>query len=163
MSIVLVGAPGAGKTTVGQQLALELGREFIDVDQRIEQIVGKSVPEIFADDGEAAFRALEESVTLAVIDQDAVVALGGGAVMSQNIRTALIGHDVIWLEVTISHAARRVGMNRVRPLLLGNVRGRLIELMRERAPLYEEVATTTINTNDKDPEAIAKELAEARR
>lgn len=163
MSIVLVGAPGAGKSTVGALLAQELGKEFIDVDARIEEVVGRSISEIFADDGEAAFRAMEEEATLELVENDAVVALGGGAVTNERIRRALAGHDVIWLEVTIAQASRRVGMNRVRPLLLGNVRGRLIELLRERTPLYREVAGTVVQTNDRTPEEIAGELAEARR
>lgn len=163
MSIVLVGAPGAGKSSVGRLLAEELDREFIDVDARIEEVIGKSIAEIFADEGEAHFRELEESATLELIQSDAVVSLGGGAVLNQKIREALVGHDVVWLEVSISQATRRVGMNTVRPLLLGNVRGKLIELLRERTPLYREVAATTINTDDRAPAEIAQELADRRR
>lgn len=160
MSIVLVGAPGAGKSSVGRILAAELGKEFIDVDARIEEVVGKPIREIFADHGEPHFRALEESATLELIEEDAVVSLGGGAVMNQRIREGLVGHDVIWLEVSISQATRRVGMNTVRPLLLGNVRGKLIEQLRERTPLYESVATIRISTDDRKPAQVAAELAE---
>lgn len=163
MSIVLVGAPGSGKSTVGRLLAEQLQREFIDVDHRIEQVVGKPIAEIFADDGEAHFRELEESATLELIQSEAVVSLGGGAVMNERIRAALAEHDVVWLQVSIGKATRRVGMNKARPLLLGNVRGRLIELLRERTPLYEEVATTRIDTDDLTAEEIASELAGRRR
>lgn len=163
MSIVLVGAPGSGKSSVGRLLALELGRDFIDVDARIEEVVGKPIAEIFADEGEAHFRALEEEATLELIQTDSVVSLGGGAVLSQKVRDALANHDVVWLQVSISQATRRVGMNTVRPLLLGNVRGRLIELLRERTPLYEAVATTSITTDGRKPSEVAAELANRRR
>ncbi len=162
MSIVLVGAPGAGKSSVGRLLAIKLDTTFVDVDNRIEQVVGKPITEIFADEGEAHFRELEESATLELIQGDGVVSLGGGAVMNPRIREALRGHDVIWLEVSISQATRRVGMNNVRPLLLGNVRGRLIELLRERTPFYEEVATTRVMSDNRRPSEVAAELAETR-
>jgi len=162
MSIVLVGAPGAGKSSVGRLLAVKLDATFVDVDNRIEQVVGKSISEIFADEGEAHFRELEESATLELLEGDGVVSLGGGAVMNPRIRVALRGHDVIWLEVSISQATRRVGMNNVRPMLLGNVRGRLIELLRERTPWYQEVATTRVMTDKRRPSEVAAELAEAR-
>lgn len=163
MSIVLVGAPGSGKSSVGKALAAELERDFIDVDSRIEDVVGKPIREIFADEGEAHFRELEESATLELIQSDAVVSLGGGAVLSEKVREALQHHDVVWLKVSIGQATRRVGMNNVRPMLLGNVRGKLIELLRERTPLYEAVATTTIDTDKRSPREIASELADRRR
>ncbi len=163
MSIAIIGAPGAGKTSVGRELAHLLGKDFIDVDERIEEVVGKSIRHIFAEDGEEHFRALEESATLELLETDAVVALGGGAVTNRAVRDALHGHDVIWLHVTLARAARRAGMNTVRPLLLGNVRGRLVELMRERTPFYEAVATTRVESDDRAPRAIAEELAASRR
>ena len=162
MTIVLVGAPGAGKTTVGAELADLLGKSFVDVDARIEEVVGKPVAEIFADDGEARFRALEESATLELLETGEVVSLGGGAVMNPRIREALAGHDVIWLEVSIQQASRRIGLNVV-PWPLGNLRGRLIKLLRERTPVYEAVSTTRVDTDRRDPGEIAVELAEARR
>ena len=162
MTIVLVGAPGAGKSTVGAELAGLLGKSFTDVDARIEEVVGKPVAEIFADDGEARFRALEESATLELLETGQVVSLGGGAVMNPRIREALAGHDVIWLEVSIRQASRRIGLN-VAPWPLGNLRGRLIKLLRERTPVYEAVSTTRVDTDRRDPGEIAVELAEARR
>ena len=162
MTIVLVGAPGAGKSTVGAELAGLLGKSFTDVDARIEEVVGKPVAEIFADDGEARFRALEESATLELLETGQVVSLGGGAVMNPRIRKALTGHDVIWLEVSIQQASRRIGLN-VAPWPLGNLRGRLIKLLRERTPVYEAVSTTRVDTDRRDPGEIAVELAEARR
>ncbi len=162
MSTILIGAPGAGKSSVGRLLAVKLGTTFVDVDTRIEEVVGKPIAEIFADEGEAHFRELEESATLELIEGDGVISLGGGAVLNPRIREALVGHDVVWLEVSISQATRRVGMNTVRPLLLGNVRGRLIELLRERTPLYQEVATSRVATDNKRPSEVAQELAATR-
>ena len=135
MTIVLMGAPGAGKTSTGKRLARRLGKTFVDVDHRIEEVIGKPVAEIFADEGEAHFRQLEQEATIELLGSYDVVALGGGAVMNPAIQEALQGHDVIWLKVSIGQATRRVGMNKARPLLLGNVRGRLIELLRERTPV----------------------------
>lgn len=162
MSIVLIGAPGAGKTSVGKRLARKLGRTFVDVDQRIELVVGKPVAEIFADEGEAHFRALEEEATLELLESHDVVSLGGGAVMNPRIRDALEGHEVVWLKVSIGQATRRVGMNKARPLLLGNVRGRLIELLRERTPVYEAVATQSVDTDGRGSADVADALAAER-
>lgn len=162
MSIVLIGAPGAGKSTVGKRLAKRLGKSFVDVDHRIEEVVGKPIAEIFADEGEAHFRALEQEATLELLESHDVLALGGGAVMNEAIRDALEGHEVIWLKVSIGQASRRVGLNTVRPLLLGNVRGRLIELLRERTPVYEAVASQVIETDGRGSSEVADQLARER-
>lgn len=162
MSIVLIGAPGAGKTSVGKRLARRLGRTFVDVDQRIEEVVGKPVAEIFAEEGEAHFRQLEQDATLELLDAYDVVSLGGGAVMNPAIRDALTGHEVIWLRVSIGQATRRVGMNTARPLLLGNVRGRLVELLRERTPVYKALATQVVDTDGRSSVELADQLAAER-
>ena len=151
---VLVGAPGSGKSTVGALLASRLGLPFVDVDAIIEQRTGRSITEIFADDGEVAFRKLEEETTLELLGEAAVLSLGGGAVLSAAIRAALRGHRVIWLQVAAATAVQRVGLNEARPLLLGNVRGRLIKLLAERTPLYAEVATEQVETDGLTPDAI---------
>lgn len=145
--LVLVGAPGSGKSTVGALLAQRWGEPFADVDEVIEARTGKSVAEIFADDGEPAFRSLEETTTAELLDEPGVLALGGGAVLSEATRAALAGRPVVWLQVTVAHAAGRVGLNEARPLLLGNVRGRLVRLLNERTPLYEAVATASVDTD----------------
>ena len=162
MTIVLMGAPGAGKTSTGKRLARRLGKTFVDVDQRIEEVMGKPVAEIFADEGEAHFRELEEEATLELLESHDVVALGGGAVMNPSIQEALRGHDVIWLKVSIGQATRRVGMNKARPLLLGNVRGKLIELLRERTPVYERLATQVDDTDGGGSVEVADQLAAER-
>ena len=153
--LVLVGAPGSGKSTVGALLAQRWGVPFADVDAVIESRVGKSVAEIFADDGEAVFRAFEESTTAELLGAPGVLALGGGAVLSPATRAALAGRPVVWLQVTIAHAAGRVGLNEARPLLLGNVRGRLVKLLGERTPLYAEVARASVDTDGQTPEQVA--------
>lgn len=157
--IVLVGAPGAGKTTVGRRVARELGIDFADSDELVEQRAGKTVAEIFIDDGESAFRAMErEEIARALAHFDGVLALGGGAVLDPATRAALASHTVVWLRVGISSATDRVGMNASRPLLLGNVRGTLIRLLDERTPLYEEVATTTVETDGVGAAEVAQEV-----
>ncbi len=162
MAIVLIGAPGAGKSTVGKRLARKLGRSFVDVDARIEEVIGKPVAEIFADEGEEHFRRLEEEATIELLGSHEVISLGGGAVMNPAIREALNGHEVIWLKVSIGQASRRVGMNTVRPLLLGNVRGRLIELLRERTPVYEQLATQVVETDGRGSSEVADQLVAER-
>jgi shikimate kinase len=159
--VVLVGAPGAGKTTVGMALAERLGVPFADVDAVIVDRVGKPVAEIFADDGEAAFRALEERVTAELLEGPGVLALGGGAVLSPATRALLRGRRVVWLRVGLSAAVRRVGMDTARPLLLGNVRGRLLALLNERAPLYAEVATQVVDTDDLEADQVAEQIMAA--
>jgi shikimate kinase len=159
VAIVVVGAPGAGKTTVGQALADRLGVDFADVDAVIVDRVGKPIAEIFADEGEEAFRTLEEQVTAELLDRAGVVALGGGAVLSPRTREALRGRRVVWLRVGLAAAVKRVGMDTARPLLLGNVRGRLLALLNERAPLYAEVATEVIDTDELDPATVAERIA----
>lgn len=162
MSIVLIGAPGSGKSTVGKRLARRLGLTFVDVDHRIEEVVGKPIAEIFADHGEEYFRAVEEEATIELLGSCGVLSLGGGSVMNAAIREALAGHEVIWLKVSVGQASRRVGLNTARPLLLGNVRGRLIELMRERTPVYESLATQAVETDGRGSAEVADQLAAER-
>ena len=158
VTVVLVGAPGSGKSTVGPLLAERLGLPFTDVDAVIEDRSGRSISEIFADDGEPAFRALEEQTTAELLGAPGVLSLGGGAVLSPSTRQSLAGHRVIWLQVSAAKAVSRVGLNEARPLLLGNVRGRLIRLLNERTPLYAEVATEQVDTDELDPDALVERL-----
>lgn len=146
--VVLIGSMGAGKTTVGGLVAAALGVGFVDTDQLVEDEVGKPVAEIFVDDGEAHFRALERAaVERALRTHDGVLALGGGAVLDPGTRELLGGHCVVFLQVGLSDAASRVGLGVSRPLLLGNVRGRIKQLLDERTPIYASVARHTVSTD----------------
>jgi shikimate kinase len=160
-SVVLVGAPGSGKSTVGAMLARHLGVPFRDVDAVIVQQAGRPIAEIFADDGEAAFRALEEQITGELLELPGVLALGGGAVLSPATRAALRGHRVVWLRIGLSQSVKRVGLDTARPLLLGNVRGQLLKLLNERASLYAEVATEVVDTDHTTPAEVVEMIVNA--
>jgi shikimate kinase len=157
---VMVGAPGAGKTTVGETLAVRLGVPFADSDTLIEAAAGKPIPEIFFDEGEDEFRRLEvETIGNALSTFDGVLALGGGAVLREETRAALRGHTVIYLSAEFATAIKRVGLGAGRPLLSVNPRATLKHLLDQRRPLYAEVATHTVATDDGTPEEIADEIA----
>jgi shikimate kinase len=158
--VVLIGPPGAGKTTVGRSVAGRLGVDFRDTDADVAAIAGKPVSQIFIDDGESAFRAMEvAAVAEALQTHDGVLALGGGAVLAPATRAALRGHVVVYLDVTLATAARRVGFNRDRPLLLHNPRATLKALLDERRPIYRSVATTVVAADGRVNEVVAKVLA----
>lgn len=157
--LVLVGPPGAGKSTVGRLVAERLGVGFRDTDEDVARRAGRSIPEIFVDEGEAHFRELEEqAVDAALRGHDGVLALGGGAVLSAATRARLAGHRVVFLSVDVPDAARRVGLNRDRPLLLGNVRQQLRSLLDARLPLYREVATAVVVTDGRGAREVADEV-----
>ncbi|MFG1675794.1 shikimate kinase [Micromonospora sp. NPDC049282] len=157
---VLVGAPGSGKTTVGTALAGVLGVDFRDTDADIERMAGKPIPEIFVDEGEDHFRTLERAAVAAALASHAgVLALGGGAVLAEENRSALIGHTVVHLSVELSDAIKRVGLGAGRPLLALNPRATLKFLLDQRRPLYAEVATATVVTDGRHPQELAAEIA----
>ena len=152
---VFVGVMGAGKTTVGQLVADRLGVPFLDVDSDIEAVAGKPIPEIFIDDGEAHFRALErEAVARALATFDGVLALGGGAIMADETRKRLLDHTVVYLSVEVADAVKRVGLGTGRPMLKMNPRATLRHLLDLRRPLYEEVATVVVHTDGRTPDEV---------
>ncbi len=163
--IILIGPPGAGKTSVGKALAKKLSLNFLDSDKVVEEKSGKSIPEIFITDGEPAFREMERAAVIDLIEnQDGVIALGGGSVMDLEVPKKLLPMaNVVFLDVSISNAAPRVGFNRDRPLLLGNPRQQWIALMEKRRSTYEALAKARVSTDNKKPvevvEEIVKELA----
>lgn len=160
--VVLVGPMGAGKTTVAGLLAEAWGVTARDTDADIVAAEGRSVADIFVESGEPEFRRLEhDAVARALTDHDGVLALGGGAVLDPTTRERLAGHTVVFLRVGLSDAVKRVGLGSSRPLLLGNVRGRIKTLLDERAPLYESVATLVVDTDGRTPEDVAGEIREA--
>ena len=161
--VVLIGPPGAGKTTVGTALAARLGVTFTDTDAVIEAAAGKPVADIFITDGEPEFRRLERDAVAAALDTGAgVVGLGGGAVMDERTQKLLAGHRVVYLETGFTELARRVGLDRARPLLIGtNPRAQLKALLDERLPVYDSLAWRTVGTDGRDPEEVAAEIAAA--
>ena len=157
---VIVGPPGAGKTTVGRAVADLLGVAFADSDALIEAAAGKPIPEIFFDDGEEAFRALEVAeVARALESFDGVLALGGGAILHEGTRAALAEQTVVFLSVELTDAVKRVGLGAGRPLLSVNPRATLKYLMEQRRPLYTEVAAHVVATDGRAPAEIAAEVA----
>lgn len=165
--VVLVGPPGSGKSTVGHALAERWQLAVRDTDADVERTAGKPIAEIFVDDGEPHFRALErDAVAAALAQHDGVLALGGGAVLDLRTRAALAayraaGGAVVFLDVTLAHAAPRVGFNQARPLLLGNPRARWQALMEERRPVYEEVASVRVLTDGLRPADVAAAVEDA--
>lgn len=157
---ILIGPPGAGKSTVGRLLAALLRADFLDTDTVVEQAAGKPVGDIFVSDGEATFRALERAaVASTVASHPGILALGGGAVMDPDTRQLLAGQRVVYLETGFAAAAHRTGLDTPRPLLIGNPRARLRELLAERLPVYEGLAWLTVPTDDRAPQDIADEIA----
>jgi len=154
--VVLVGTMGAGKTTVGRLVADALGVAFLDTDHVVEAVAGKPVSEIFVDDGEEHFRELERvAVAGALTEHEGVLALGGGAVLDERTRELLAGHSVVFLKVGLADAASRVGLGVSRPMLLGNVRGRIKQLLDERTPIYTAVARHTVDTDGLGADQVA--------
>lgn len=146
--LVLVGPPGAGKSTVGRRVAERLGVPFRDTDDDIVRAAGKPISEIFIDDGEEHFRALErQAVATALQEHEGVLSLGGGAVLSPETRARLVGQQVVLLDVDLSSATSRIGLNRERPVLALNPRATLTLLLEQRRPLYREVAGRVVDTS----------------
>lgn len=148
--VVLMGPPGAGKTTVGRELAEALDVDFVDTDHRIEERAGISITDIFLERGEAAFRELEEQVVAEELTRHAgVLALGGGAVLAPATQEALAGHTVVYLEVSVGEAAKRAGLDAPRPVLGMNPRSALVKLLNQRRPIYERLATVRVDSTSK--------------
>jgi shikimate kinase len=147
---------GAGKTTVGGLVAARLGVPFLDSDAIIEERAGKPIPEIFVDDGEPHFRALERAaVADALVAHRGVLALGGGAILADETRALLRGYRVVFLSVELADVMHRVGMGVGRPLLAVNPRATMRHLLEQRRPLYEEVATVIVKTDGITVEEVA--------
>jgi shikimate kinase len=161
--VVLVGPPGAGKTTVGRVLARRLDVQFTDVDALIVKRAGKSISDMFLQDGEDAFRALERQVVAeALVDTDGVLALGGGSVLAAQTRERLRGHRVVHLKVGVTDGLRRTGMSTARPLLAGvNPRATFKALLEARAPLYREVASVEVDTDRRSANQVVRAVLEA--
>lgn len=157
--VVLIGSPGAGKSSVGRRVGTRMGVPFEDTDRIIEAETGMTIADIFVDRGESEFRDLEaDAVARALEEFGGVLALGGGAVMRPETADRLLGHRVIWLKVALADAVRRVGMNQARPLLLGNVRGTLATLLEQREPIYAHVSSDVVDTSGRTVGQVADEV-----
>jgi shikimate kinase len=156
--IALIGAPGAGKTTVGRRLAHTLELPFVDVDALIEARFEAPLREVFAEHGESGFRAVERTATLGALTGPGVVAVGGGAVLDAEVASALRGWCVVWLQVSATQATRRLGLNQAGGLVLGNIRGRLIQQLAERQAVYERLATITVDTDRSEVAAVVERI-----
>lgn len=162
--VVLVGPPGSGKSTVAALLASRWDVAARDTDADVEAVAGKTIGEIFVEDGEPRFRELERDAVLRALgEHDGVLALGGGAVLDEGTQEALSayaagGGVVVFLDVSLAHAAPRVGFNTARPLLLGNPRAQWQALMEARRPVYERVSTVRVSTDARVPAQVAEEV-----
>lgn len=157
---VLIGLPGSGKSTIGRRLAKALDCPLLDTDTAIEERTGRTIADIFATEGESGFRRIEQDVVCAALrDHDGILSLGGGAITTPAVREALVGHTVVYLEITAAEGIRRTSGSAVRPLLAGPDRAeKYRELMSQRAPLYRRVATIRINTNRRNPGAVVRHI-----
>lgn len=166
--LVLIGAPGAGKSTVGALLARRWGTGFRETDDDVARVAEKSVAEVFIEDGEQRFRELERAAALAALtEHDGVLALGGGAVLDPAVREAVAsyadrGGAVVLLEVTLASAAGRVGFNQPRSMALGNPRSQWQALVELRRPVYQELATHTVSTDRVSPEQVVERITALR-
>lgn len=164
---VLIGPPGAGKSTVARALSSLLKVARRDTDADIERVTGKSISDIFIDEGEEHFRRIERDIVLVALgEHDGVLALGGGAVLDPDVQDSIEqykanGGHVVLLDVSLAAAAPRIGLNSSRPLLLGNPRKQWAELLEARIETYRRLASFTVNTDRLDAARIAREIVEA--
>jgi shikimate kinase len=170
--VVLIGPPSAGKSSVGALLAAELGVPFADTDDMVAAAAGKPVGDIFVDDGEPVFRELERAAVARGLESagasgasgasspdGGVLALGSGAVLDPDVRRMIAGRPIVYLEAGFAAIAKRTGMDRPRVVIPGNPRGMLRAMLEERRPVYAELATITVPTDDMAPEEVAADLA----
>ncbi|MFD9328147.1 shikimate kinase [Streptomyces sp. NPDC060065] len=160
--IVLVGPMGVGKSTVGALVAERLGCAYRDTDEDIVGAEGRTIADIFVDEGEPVFRAIEKrAVHRALAEHDGVLALGGGAILDEETRALLAGHQVVYLSMDVEEAVKRTGLNAARPLLAVNPRRQWRDLMEARRHLYTEVARAVVATDDRTPEEVAQAVLDA--
>jgi shikimate kinase len=159
---VLMGMPGSGKSTIGRRLAKALDVTLLDTDAKIVETTGRTIADIFSNDGEPEFRRVEEQVVCAALaEHDGIISLGGGAITSPGVRDALAGHTVIFLEISAAEGIRRTTGGTVRPLLAGpDPAQKYRDLMSERVPLYRRAATMRVNTNRRNPGAVVRHIVE---
>jgi shikimate kinase len=153
---------GSGKTTIGQALAQDLSLSFRDTDLMIIEQTGREISDIFIEDGEDAFRALEKIILrTALLEDETVLSLGGGACLSVDAQSALraSGSFIVYLKISLAQVSNRVGFNQGRPLLMGNPRAQWQNLMNERAPIYESIASYIAEVDNKSVRELTDEIA----
>ncbi|RRQ28838.1 shikimate kinase [Rhodococcus sp. Eu-32] len=157
---VLIGPPGAGKSTIGRRVAQALELELLDTDAAIERTTGRTIADIFAEDGEPAFRVIEEQVVAdAIATHSGIVSLGGGSILSERTRALLESQTVVYLEISVAEGLRRTGANNARPLLAGpDPRTKYQNLMRTRRPLYRSAATIRVRTDGRSPARVVTQV-----
>lgn len=157
--VVLVGMPGAGKSTIGRRIASALNLPIVDSDVLIEQGEGKACGEVYAELGEEAFRGLEVGYVARALATGGVVSLGGGAVVTEEVRTLLQRHTVVWIDVSAEEGIRRTSEDGSRPVLDGDDREqRYRDLLEQREPLYREVASFRVRTDERPPQRVVAEV-----
>jgi shikimate kinase len=163
--VILIGPPGAGKSSVGPLVAARLGVEFLDTDAEVGAVAGKPVSDIFIEDGEETFRELERAAVTGALSQDStlrvhggVLALGSGAVLDDGVVSLLAGLPVVYLSASFATVVRRIGLDRPRVVVPGNPRGRLRAMLDTRVPLYQRLAAVTVETDDLDPDELAAQI-----
>lgn len=157
--VVLVGPPGAGKSTIGRRLARALNADLVDSDELIEKATGKACGEVFSELGEPAFRELEAHHVAEALTHDGVVSLGGGAILTESTRELLREHDVVWIDVSVAEGVRRTAGERTRPVLAADDPvEHYRNLLETRRPLYEEVSTFRVRTNSRSPQQVVAEI-----
>lgn len=160
--IILIGPMGSGKTTLGRELSAQLGCEFRDTDEMIVSQSGREISDIFIEDGEDEFRSLEKIILrTALLEDGAILSLGGGACMSVDAQSALraSGAFIVYLKISLSQVSSRVGFNQGRPLLMGNPRAQWQNLMNERAPIYEGLASFICEVDNREVKELVQEIA----
>lgn len=157
--VVLVGMPGSGKSTIGRRVASALNLPIVDSDLLIEQAEGKPCGDVYASLGEAAFRELEVGFVARALATGGVVSLGGGAIVSEEVRQLLQRHTVVWIDVSAEEGIRRTAEDSTRPVLAGDDREqRYRDLMEQREPLYREVSTFRVRTDERPPQRVVAEI-----
>ncbi|NGO11545.1 shikimate kinase [Streptomyces sp. HC44] len=160
--VVLVGPMGVGKSTVGSLVAERLGCDYRDTDEDIVAAEGRTIADIFVEEGEPVFRAIEKrAVHQALAEHEGVLALGGGSILDADTRALLAGLPVVYLSMDVEEAVKRTGLNAARPLLAVNPRRQWRDLMEARRHLYTEVARAVVATDGRAPEEVAQAVLDA--
>ena len=158
---ILIGPPGSGKSSVGKALSRELSTSFEDTDELIEEREGRSIPEIFSEQGESVFRAIEREVVLKALSSNiGVISLGGGAVLDLDVQKAIkeSSAEVISLHIGLSNVLSRIINKGDRPLVAEDPERQWKELLQRREPIYKSLATIEVSTDNKKAYEVAREL-----